>query len=904
MSPRTLVFICFLIFEILLFSCDKRAEKSCFNPKAIDSPEIFSECHYGSGKFGRWIIDIFGLPAYEYTLSQEKQDIALWWNSEGKERREHWHQVGNSRISAAVYNEGYTQLFTQEGGFKWINYYDEQEQNLSGGFAYIYDGRNTWATAYRYRPEGSKTTRIFGVNYFFSETEYNDISVSRYIFSPQDDLPMLLTDVIIRNNGKTKKDIIYYEYWDVNFHHIIPELITSGLLDKTIPKNIREKRRRYNSEFFQKAFIRDGVAFIGTYNKRNQNKTNQDFFSADYDRSPPYVFLSALDKWNDKYSSLENKGYIFDQKEFFQARGRLESLEFNREINNFPGEGQGLALIHARRIGIEPGQIVKLRYAYGYTYSVDDFQIPQKYEEENLLQKVIDFWKKRLVYFSTVDDSYIQREMAWHSYYVLSSSYYRKYFGLHIVSQGGSYLFMHGYDGAPRDYCIFSIALNYIDPYLSKEILKFVMRMTYENGEIPYANYGDVFPVKIDLVRPSDLDIFFLWAISEYILSTRDFGFLNERVKFYDSEKDATVLEHIKVSFSHLFDVVGLGENGLIKFRTGDWSDGIRFFADNIEELEVSGESVFNTAFAVVVLPRLADILDSFDKDFSSKIRERAQQLMNSLQRTWNGNWYVRGMYGNGKVIGDDRIFLEPQVWAIIGGVADVEKAKLLINSIKNNLETELGAMIVYPPSEDVEKRTGLSLGTDVNGGIWPAINSLLTWAYSLYDPVLAWESFKKNMLSNHAELYPNLWYGIWSGPDSYNSPKSSRPGEAAAQFATSLADFPVMNVNAHANPIIALLKLSGISSYKDGLEFSPKVQKDFNLKLPYIGIKYKANKIEGYFKSITDIDGMEIKIKFSSTPKVVKVNGVETDFSLSDDGFASFSVKLSSGETVRWEIF
>lgn len=890
-----------LLFFIFFLSCSasKKYSEICKNGD-INTPERFHDCSYGSGNFGRWIVDEFGLPAYEYTLLQEKEDIALWWNSEHKERTEHWHQIGNSRISAAAYNYGYIQLFTQEGGFKWINYYDEDELNLGGGFSFIQNGEKIWSTAYKYRPENSKTTRTFGINYFFSEIEYDNIIVSRYVYTPDEDVPIILTDIKIENIGKTPVEISYYEYWDVNFHHIIPFLITSGLLDKSIPKQNEERRKKYNENFLQEAYVVGDLAVVRTYPKKTLTNSSP----AEYDKNPPYVFLTYLDQWND---NIQNQGYIFDQSKFFQSgEPKIPSTSYeklNEELRNVEGLGQKLALIHKRKIVVEPSKAINMRYAYGYTYNVDDMFIPQRYTEQNALEKVIDSWKKRLAYFATPSDSYLQREIAWHSYYILSSSYYRKYFDLHIVSQGGSYLFMHGYDGAPRDYCIFSVSLNYIDTKLSKEILKFIMMSTYKNGEIPYANYGDVVPARIDLVRPSDLDIFFLWALVEYVFSSRDFDFLNEKAPFYDSDanEESTVLDHIKVAFRHLFDVVGVGENGLIKFRTGDWSDGIRFFAQNIESLEKNGESGFNTAFAIAILPKVADMVRRFDRSFADEILKKTSELRSAFEKTWNGKWYLRGIEGNGKPLGDDRIFLEPQVWALIASLEE-NRMRTLIDSIRAYLETPLGAMIVYPPSDEVEKRTGLSLGTDVNGGIWPAINSLLTWAYSLYDNNLAWESFKKNTLANHAELYPNIWYGIWSGPDSYNSPKSSRPGEAAVQYATSLADFPVMNANSHANPILALVKIVGIDADSEGIKISPKIPSDFNLKLPYFGVKYVSDKIQGYYKAKNIGEKIKISVKTSKTPKEVRVNGKQVSFEISEKGEVSFTVELS--DMLTWEIY
>ena len=47
-----------------------------------------------------------------------------------------------------------------------------------------------------------------------------------------------------------------------------------------------------------------------------------------------------------------------------------------------------------------------------------------------------------------------------------------------------------------------------------------------------------------------------------------------------------------------------------------------------------------------------------------------------------------------------------------------------------------------------------------------------------LVDGAQAWDEWKKNCLALHAEAYPDVWYGIWSGPDTYNSVLSRYPGQ------------------------------------------------------------------------------------------------------------------------------
>jgi hypothetical protein len=121
-----------------------------------------------------------------------------------------------------------------------------------------------------------------------------------------------------------------------------------------------------------------------------------------------------------------------------------------------------------------------------------------------------------------------------------------------------------------------------------------------------------------------------------------------------------------------------------------------------------------------------------------------------------------------------------------------------------------------------------LAPGWDCNGGVWAAINGLLAWAYALHDPELAWRSLQKQSLAAHARAYPHVWYGIWSGPDSYNAHYAERPGETFVHPATPMTEYPVMNSNAHAGPLLALIKVLGVEATPEGISVTPRLPEGF----------------------------------------------------------------------------
>ena len=102
-------------------------------------------------------------------------------------------------------------------------------------------------------------------------------------------------------------------------------------------------------------------------------------------------------------------------------------------------------------------------------------------------------------------------------------------------------------------------------------------------------------------------------------------------------------------------------------------------------------------------------------------------------------------------------------------------------------------------------------------------------------------KAFRKNSLAMKATVDPHIWYGIWSGPDSFNADHAPRPGETYFHLPTPTTDFPVMNLNWHACFLGALVKLSGIEPDADGVKPQPLLPfENFKLVTPTFNLKIK----------------------------------------------------------------
>ena len=116
-------------------------------------PDLSSR--YGSGAFGRWGVDRFGLPAYAYTIDPATAPQAH--QSELAGSTDAWHQLGNDYLVADAHNSGYVQLWSQARAYQWINRYEPAAGHYAGGYGYLRLGDRTISSLYADRPPGART---------------------------------------------------------------------------------------------------------------------------------------------------------------------------------------------------------------------------------------------------------------------------------------------------------------------------------------------------------------------------------------------------------------------------------------------------------------------------------------------------------------------------------------------------------------------------------------------------------------------------------------------------------------------------------------------------------------------------------------------------------------------------
>jgi hypothetical protein len=618
-------------------------------------------------------------------------------------------------------------------------------------------------------------------------------------------------------------------------------------------------RERFASKFsYRGKFLQKLNTIILTPIYKNQIKKYPEQ-SADRNYYPKSVFLSDLsEKEIDNYYNaikIKNKGKnIFSLKKSYQNPIKSD---------------WGRCVLLEKEIKLEPGEKIKLKYIFGYLRDnkiVEKIQEIKNNQEYTNSEMQLKKWNNELIKFKMVEYSWLEREIAWHSYYLLSTFLYDEYFRAHYITQGNAYTYLHGLNGAIRDFILFNYPLIFINPEKAKEFLIYILRTMKPNGELPYAitGFGQIEGAMVH-ESSSDLGLFLLWGLSDYIYLTRDFHFLDEVVQFYplnpkDSNKKSSIYDRIILTINFLLNEIGFGKHEMVRVGSGDWSDGISMFVSNRKKFLEKGESTFNSAFLLYLIPRIIPLLKEKDKELKERLEKIYEKLKDAIDNTWNGKWYYRAWNAD-EPVGDSNIFLEHHPWIILSNAFPKKNMDVLIRNIHKILDkkSKIGQYVCYPPN-----KTLLNIirgGWAENGGIWYAMNFLMTWAYSKCDPKKGMGSLIKNSMANRAKFYPNIWYGIWSGSDSYNTEYAKNPGHTFIHPLTPQIDFPIMNMNIHANFLNSLLKLIGIDAKYDKIIIDPKLPTDFSLKTNLLDIQFEKDNLSLNYKNIKG-NRMSFKIR------------------------------------------
>lgn len=358
-------------------------------------------------------------------------------------------------------------------------------------------------------------------------------------------------------------------------------------------------------------------------------------------------------------------------------------------------------------------------------------------------------------------------------------------------------------------------------PEKAKERIKTLLKIQCQNGNaknIYYPGTGEA----VGGGR-SDDHIWSIFSVCTYIRETDDIAFLDELVPYYDGG-EGSVREHLMRGLD--FTRANVGEHGIPLFLKNDWNDT---FAPIAKDGKAESSFVFfQAAHAAWELIELFSYIG--DKKNLAWAEDYYAWCKDTYKILWDGEWFLRAFTDKGEKFGtnDDeynKIFLNPQSWAVLSRLPDKRKSRLAFDNVNKYLFCEYGCISHYPASSGFDRDnkcfSGIKSGIKENGGVfchastWAVIAQAILGrnedAFKLYQATLP---IRRNDIADKTLIEPYCYASALLGPS------HERYGAGSNSWLTGTASWMFFAVTQY---------ILGFRPTYGGITIDPKIPADWN---------------------------------------------------------------------------
>jgi cellobionic acid phosphorylase len=251
---------------------------------------------------------------------------------------------------------------------------------------------------------------------------------------------------------------------------------------------------------------------------------------------------------------------------------------------------------------------------------------------------------------------------------------------------------------------------------------------------------GIVSPVGGDLkyinqVPHTDHCVWLPVCLEAYLDETANYSLLDEIIAGFSDEESRSVFERVTNAMRWL--VGNRDSRGLSFIDQGDWCDPMNMVGHKGHG--VSGWLTIATAHALRLWSAVAR--STGRKAIASEMATAADQFADAAQKhLWDGNWFARGISDDGTVFGvrqdaEGKIYMNPQSWAVMSGIASPEQQSRIYAAIDAYLDTPFGAVMLAPAytgmRENIGRLTQKHPGSAENGAVYNHASTF--YIYSLF---------------------------------------------------------------------------------------------------------------------------------------------------------------------------
>lgn len=278
-------------------------------------------------------------------------------------------------------------------------------------------------------------------------------------------------------------------------------------------------------------------------------------------------------------------------------------------------------------------------------------------------------------------------------------------------------------DPQTRNFLQDAMGMVYIDPAAARASLSTALARQAPDGGMPEGIVlADDAELKyINRIPHTDHCVWLPICLAAYLDETADHSLLEDSIAAGDETR--TVFERVTAAMRWL--IRNRDSRNLSLIAQGDWCDPMNMVGSGGRG--VSGWLSIATVYA---LRLWAGICVTVGRDGAAlEMEEAAASTEAAVQELlWDGDWFARGISDGGSVFGSHRddegsIYLNPQSWAILAGIATPTQRRRMIAAIRDRLDTPCGAMVLAPAytamHEHIGRLTQKSPGVAENGSVY-----------------------------------------------------------------------------------------------------------------------------------------------------------------------------------------
>lgn len=313
-----------------------------------------------------------------------------------------------------------------------------------------------------------------------------------------------------------------------------------------------------------------------------------------------------------------------------------------------------------------------------------------------------------------------------------------------------------------------------------------------------------------------------LWLpfiLNAYLEETADYTILDEMIPYLNGPAEP-LYDHCKRAVERSFS--RFSPRGIPLMGDHDWNDGLSAVGTLLR-----GESFWVAEFLYMILGSFIPLAQRRgDARFAQRCETVRESLKAALNRHgWDGEWYLQATTDDGLLLGsqeneEGKIFLMPNIWAVISGAAEEERAQTAMEAVTQYLLKDYGTLLNFPaftrPRPDVGYVTRYAPGLRENGGVYTHAATWSVWAYALVgQPERAYEAYRRICPPNRSADIDTYKAEPYVTPGNIDGPLSEFYGRGGWTWYTGSAQW-LHRVATHW--------ILGIRPQEDGLLVEPSI--------------------------------------------------------------------------------